>query len=133
MSNLTLSILKEKFAICKYDKDTDITHWLTKTNCQFISITRTPEEISIVCDQSFISQPETSLVVKDWRALKIEGLLDFTLTGILSEILQPLAEKKISIFALSTYDTDYILVKEKDLLHAVEVLQKQYIVKNAHF
>jgi hypothetical protein len=131
MGKLTLSVLKDTFAICKFDSQSNIPNWLSITNCNFVSITKTEEELSILCDQSIIpEQIEAISVVKDWRALKVEGPLDFSLTGILSALLQPLADQKISIFALSTYDTDYILVKEKDLSHAVEVLRKQCIVND---
>jgi len=129
-NNLTLSILKETLAICKFDSQADIPHWLSIVNCKFLSITKTAEELSIVCEQTIIPKQlaSTVSVVKDWYALKIEGPLDFSLTGILSTLLQPLAEEKISIFALSTYDTDYILVKEKNLKQAVEILQRQCVV-----
>ena len=133
MNQLTLSVLKETFSICKFNNQADIPNWLSVTNCKFLSITRTDEELSIVCEQSTIPErliDKSMLIVKNWRALKVEGPLDFSLTGILSTLLQPLAEQKISIFALSTYDTDYILVKEKDLAHAVEALQKKFFVRD---
>lgn len=128
MNKLTLSVLKETFAICKFDSQSNIPNWLLNTNSKFVSITKTEEELSILCDQAIIpEQVEAISIAKDWRALKVEGPLDFSLTGILSALLQPLAEQKISIFAISTYDTDYILVKEKDLSLAVEVLQKKNV------
>ncbi len=130
MEKLTLSVLNNTFAICKFDSRSNIPNWLSITNCKFVSITKTDEELSIVCDQSIIpKQVEAISIVKDWRALKVEGPLDFSLTGILSALLQPLAEQKISIFALSTYDTDYIMVKENDLTHAIKILRKQCTVK----
>jgi hypothetical protein len=131
MDRLTLSVLKNTFAICKFESQSNIPSWLSIANCNFVSITKTEEELSILCDQSMIPEQVAAIsIVKDWRALKVEGPLDFSLTGILSALIQPLAEQKISIFALSTYDTDYILVKEKDLSRAVEVLRKQCIVKD---
>lgn len=67
---------------------------------------------------------------KDWRVLKVEGPLDFSLIGILANISKVLADVKVSIFAISTYDTDYILLKNKDLGVAIEALEKNdYIVK----
>lgn len=66
--------------------------------------------------------------VQDWKTFKVEGLLDFSLTGILASLSQPLAAHKISLFAVSTYDTDYILVKEKDLDAAIKVLKKDCTV-----
>lgn len=132
MNKLTLSILRETFAICKFDRQASIPNWLSIKTNPFFSITKTEEELSIVCDQSIVpEQIENTgmLLVKGWRAFKVEGPLDFSLTGILSTLLQPLAKQKISIFALSTYDTDYILVKEQDLIRAVEALQGQCIIR----
>lgn len=129
MNKLTLSVLQATFVVCKFDSKANIPNWVSTTNSKFTSIIRTEEELSIVCDQSILpDQLDTVSIVKDWRAIKVEGPLDFSLTGILSGLLQPLAEQKISIFALSTFDTDYILVKEKDLSQAVDVLKRQYIV-----
>ena len=129
MNKLTLSVLKNTLAICKFDSNANLPGWLSIKNCKFVSITKTDEELSIVCDQSIIPEKADVMpIVKDWRALKVEGPLDFSLTGILSALLQPLAEQKISIFAISTFDTDYILVKENDLEKAIEILRKQCVV-----
>ncbi|AKB79131.1 hypothetical protein MSHOH_2648 [Methanosarcina horonobensis HB-1 = JCM 15518] len=91
----------------------------------FFSITRTYEELSIVCQESNIpaNVPANIRAERDWSCLKVEGLLDFGLTGILAGISRVLAENKVSIFAVSTYDTDYILVKERDLELSVRVLK----------
>ena len=92
----------------------------------FYSVTKTDEELSIVCDASAIpSDAEANLKTeKNWRALKVQGPLDFALTGILAKLTEPLATAKISIFAVSTFDTDYILVKSETLDRAVEVLKQ---------
>jgi hypothetical protein len=133
MKKLTLSILNDTFAICKFDIQTNISNWISIKKCKFMSITKTEDELSVLCDQSIIPEHiKTIAIEKDWRALKVEGPLDFSLTGILSMLLQPLAEQKISIFALSTYNTDYILVKEKDFSNTIEVLRKKCIVKNPY-
>ncbi|MGB6976914.1 MAG: ACT domain-containing protein [Gammaproteobacteria bacterium] len=129
MAKLTLSVLKNTLSICKLNRQSKMPNWLSIANCPFISITKTEDELSIVCDQSIIPEKiEDMSIVRDWRALKIEGPLDFSLTGILSALLHPLAKQQISIFTVSTYDTDYILVKEQDLTSAIEVLKEQYIV-----
>ena len=62
---------------------------------------------------------------RDWRVLRIEGPLDFSLIGILASLVSPLAEAEISVFAISTYDTDYLLVREKFLSQAISVLKKE--------
>lgn len=126
--NLTLSVLKNTLAIVRLDSNAAIPTWLTMDESSFVSITKTADELSIVCDQSIVPA-NLEKCVKDWRAFKVEGPLDFSLTGILASLTQPLAAHKISIFAISTYDTDYLLVKEKDLKSAIEVLKKDCTIK----
>ncbi|MGB9592214.1 MAG: ACT domain-containing protein, partial [Candidatus Kryptoniota bacterium] len=89
----------------------------------FFSITHTPDEISIVASQNLI--PEGALCEKGWRCLKVDGPLDFSLTGVLSSLANPLAQAGISIFALSTYETDYILVRQSDLEKALQTLRQE--------
>lgn len=118
---LTMKLLKEKFGVCRLDKNELIPEW-SKTS-DFFSITRTSDELSIVCPQNNI--PSDIKCENDWRILKVEGPLDFSLIGILSSISTILAQNKISIFAISTYDTDYILVKDKDIESAINVLSNE--------
>ncbi|MBC1372349.1 ACT domain-containing protein [Listeria booriae] len=89
---------------------------------RFTNITYTPEECSIVAPTNIINVAQAKAAEPDWFLLKIEGILDFSLTGILNKITTPLAEKEISIFAISTYNTDYILMKQSDLALAMEIL-----------
>ncbi len=115
---LNLSILPDVFAICRFDADAPIPPWVTKRD--FVSITRTRGELSIVCAQRDV--PASIRYERDWRALKVDGILDFALTGILASLAAPLADAGISIFAISTFDTDYLLVKDANLPRAVQVL-----------
>lgn len=117
-SKLTIKLLKEKYGVCRLNKDEDILSWALQG--EFYSITKTEDELSVVCLQDNII--ENIKCEKDWRVLKIEGPLDFSLVGILSKISTLMANNSISIFAISTYDTDYILIKEKDINRAVKVL-----------
>lgn len=118
---LTMKLLKERYGVCRLDKTELIPEW--SKNSDFFSITRTADELSIVCSQDNI--PNDIKCEKDWRMLKIQGPLDFSLIGILASISTVLAQKGISIFAISTYDTDYILVKNKDIDNAIEALIKE--------
>ncbi|MGN7485046.1 ACT domain-containing protein [Priestia megaterium] len=122
---MNLSVLPQKLAVLKLDPNQSIPEWALNHK-EFASITYTGEELSIVCLQddvpSEVEGIETSL---DWQGIKVEGPLDFSLTGILSSLAAPLAEAKISIFALSTYDTDYLLVKANTLKDAIHVLTEQ--------
>jgi uncharacterized protein len=118
MPELTLSVLPETFAVCRLDRDSSVPTWATTTS--FFSITRTADELSIVCPQNQL--PDGIPCEGGWRCLKVEGPLDFALTGILASLAVPLAQAGISIFAISTYDTDYLLVK--DLNRAIATLTK---------
>lgn len=117
---LTLSILPEKLGICHLGKNSPIPDWLQ--GISFASITRTKNELSIVCPQEKI--PAGIMVERDWRAFKVEGPLGFTLTGIVVSLSKPLAEAEISIFYISTYETDYLLVEEKNFEKAAKILSK---------
>ena len=90
-------------------------------SADFCFIARTDEEISLVCETDRV--PVKTVAREDgWRAMRVEGILDFSLTGVLSGIADVLAENGISIFAVSTYSTDYILVKQSSLDDAAEAL-----------
>ncbi len=115
---LTMKLLKEKVGVCRLDKKTPLPKWVEAS--EFFSITKTMDELSIVCSENSI--PIDIKCEKDWRVLKVHGPLDFSLIGILSSISTILAKKGISIFAISTYDTDYILVKDKDINNAIDAL-----------
>lgn len=122
---LTIKLLKEKYGVCRLNETELIPKWAE--NSDFFSITKTSDELSIVCSQDTI--PNDIKCEKDWRVLKIEGPLDFSLIGILASISTILAQKGISIFAISTYDTDYILVKNNDIDNAIEsLIEKRYEV-----
>ena len=117
---LSLSILPETLAICRLEKDDGIPGWAL--GAHFVSLTRTSEELSVVCPQTQV--PEEVKRDAGWRCLKVEGPLDLSATGVLASFVTPLAREGISVFALSTYDTDYLLVKQKDLEKAVMVLSQ---------
>lgn len=119
-TKLRLAVLPEKLAICRLEPHTTLPTWATVST--FFSITQTEDELSIVCPERNI--PASVRCERSWRALKIAGPLDFSLVGILAAIAAPLADAGISMFALSTYDTDYVLVKKEALEHAVAVLSK---------
>lgn len=115
-----MKILKEKYAVCKLPIEVPIPQWALKG--EFSSVTKTMEENSVVCVEKNI--PKEVQSERNWRIIKIEGPLEFTMIGVLAEISQILAKENISIFVISTSDTDYILVKEKDLRLSKEVLRR---------
>ena len=117
---LTLSILPEQFAICRLEKDAPIPAWAL--HGKFVSLTRTAEELSIVCSESDV--PPDIRAQRGWRCIKVQGPLDFSQPGILASLAAPLAEAGISIFAQATYDTDYVLVDGQHLEESVRVLSE---------
>jgi hypothetical protein len=117
---VTLSILPDTFAICRLDPRVSIPSWVTASS--FFSITRTDDELSLVCSQAAL--PNGIQCERDWRGLKIAGPLDFVLTGVIASLATPLANANIPIFAISTFDTDYLLVKETELGKTINVLRQ---------
>jgi len=118
---LTMKAMNETYGVCRLDHHQPVPDWAKDSG--FYSITRTIEELSIVCSQANI--PDHVKCEKDWKMLKVEGPLDFSLIGILSSISTVLAQRKISIFAISTFDTDYILLKSKDFDNAIQALTNE--------
>ena len=118
---LTLTLLPDRLAVCRLAPDAALPPWLDWSG-GLISLTRTSDELSIVCAEERV--PDTVQAERGWRALKVLGPLDFALTGILAGLAAPLAEAGISLFALSTYDTDYVLVRAADLERALAVLRQ---------
>ena len=116
---IELSILPETFSICRLEPSTQLPDWLA--GLAFWAAVRTADELSLVLPETAV--PAGWLVEPGWRGIKVKGPLDFSLTGVLVNLCTPLAENGISIFAISTYDTDYILVREKDLEKACSTLK----------
>jgi len=117
---MNLSLQKDRLAVCQLASDAAIPVWAAG-KAAFSSISRTSEELSIVCPESVV--PADVKAEAGWRVFKVDGPLDFALTGILASIAAPLAQAGVSIFALSTYHTDYVLVKDRKVDAAVKALQ----------
>ena len=115
---MNLECLERDLTVCKLESVEKID--LTK---EFYCIGRTEEEISLVCPTE--ETPENTTDRSDgWRGFRIQGVLDFSLVGILSGITDILAENRIGIFAVSTYNTDYILVKAEEFDRAMQILSR---------
>jgi len=117
---LKLKVIPGTYAVCRLDPDADVPGWAS--DGRISSITKTDEELSIVCLEARV--PKGVLSEKGWRCIKIQGPLPFSMTGVLASVVKPLAEAGISLFAFSTYDTDYILVKEEALDSALSALAR---------
>jgi hypothetical protein len=118
--HLALSLLPERFAITRLGADSAIPAWATEG--PFFSITRTGDELSVVTELSRVpagvqSQP-------GWRVLKVQGPFVLSEVGVLAALATPLAEARISLFAISTFDTDYLLVASDTLSAAVAALER---------
>ena len=117
----SLTLLQETFAVCPLDKDEEIPSWAIAGD--FFSITRTGEELSILCSESLI--PEATKREAGWRCLKSSGPFDFSASGIIASMVAPLAKAGISILVVSTFSTDYLMVKEGDLKLTMRVLAEK--------
>jgi uncharacterized protein len=121
VSRLTLTLFPDILAVCRLDPDVDVPPWAFAG--PFTSITRTPAELSIVCLQKKV--PEGVRCERGWRYLVVEGPLAITLTGILASLTGALTLAGVSVFAISTFDTDYLLVREADAERAVDLLSRE--------
>lgn len=121
---MNIRLLEDEFSVGKTAdmSGVDWTH-------EFVFAARTDEECSLVCKT--IDMPKTiDAVEHGWRAMRIEGVLDFSLVGIIAKIAACLAQAQISVFVVSTYNTDYILIKKNQIDTAVKVLEQDgYIIK----
>lgn len=117
-----LTVLKNTFAIYQLDPDSDIPSWFDKS--EFFSITRTDEEISVICKQPESPVSGNVVSAENRRIIRANGPFDLSITGIIAGMTAALAKSQISVFTVSTYNTDYVLVEEENLLHAVEALQQ---------
>ena len=116
---LTVTLLPESFAICHLDPSGGIPAWAAKG--EFFSITRTPGEVSVIVSQ--MSVPEGTQQDSGWRCFRVEGPLPLSEIGVLASLAAPLSQASVSLFALSTYDTDYLMVKED----AVERAKRAFV------
>lgn len=115
---LSLKPVDGSFAVCRLPAGSALPEWFHPG--PFATVSWADDELSILCHDSQV--PETVQCERGWRCLMLQGPFAFDQTGILLQVLQPLAEAKIGIFALSTFDTDYVLVKEHAFEHAKRTL-----------
>ncbi|MDQ3283591.1 MAG: ACT domain-containing protein [Acidobacteriota bacterium] len=115
---LRLSILDARLAVCRLDANAPMPDWVRGS---FTSVTRTFDELSIVCDEAAV--PDDVQAERGWRLLRVEGPIPFETTGVAAALVAPLAEARISVFLLATFDTDYLLLKEDVFERAIAVLR----------
>ena len=117
-ATFTFRLLPERLAICRLAADAPLPDW---PGGAFVSIARTPDELSIVCDERCV--PAGVRNASGRRALGIAGTVDFAAVGVIAGLTRPLADAGVSVFVVSTYDTDWVLVQEPDLATALRVLR----------
>jgi len=115
----TLQALPGLYAVCRLPPDAP---WPIWAKGDFVTISRTADELSVVCAAECV--PAEVRCERGWRCLRVAGAIDFNAIGVLSSLTGPLAEASISVFAVSTFDTDYLLVKEQSWKSACQVLRR---------
>lgn len=125
---MNLIVLTNTYSIYRFSNDEVLPEWVYSSD--FYSITRTTDEVSVVTVQTE-SKTGNFKCEKDWRILKVTGPLDFSLIGVIADISKIFKDHKISIFIISTFDTDYILVKENNLEAGIKALRENgYVISN---
>jgi uncharacterized protein len=119
MATSNLVVLVQTFAVSRLPAETPLPRWAE--GGQFVSITRTPDELSVVCEEAQV--PLDVKCERGWRCLKVSGPLDFSSVGILASLVEPMARAHIPVFVISTFDTDHLLIKDVDLGRSVEALR----------
>jgi hypothetical protein len=120
MTTLELIALAETLAISKLPADAPIPSWAEGDS--LLSITHTPGELSIVCPEEHV--PVGVRSERGWRCLRVADQLDFSVVGILASLIEPLARAGIPVFVVSTFDTDYVLLRSGDFDRAIEGLRE---------
>lgn len=117
---LRFCVLPGRYAICSFPPDATLPDWVDSSS--FFSVTKTHKEITVVCEENQV--PGEYKKSENWKCIKVEGSFDFDTVGILAGISGPLAQSKISLYVISTFETDYVLIHAKNINRAVSCLEK---------
>jgi hypothetical protein len=118
---ISLDLLPERVALMRFRAGTRIPAW-TEQATQFLSVTRTPDELSVAVDLAVV--PADVTAVRDYRVLRVRGPMPLDLVGIMAALAVPLAEAGVPILPIASHDTDYILVRESDIARARGALER---------
>ena len=113
---MELQIIDGDFSICKIDALTQVDF-----TQEYVFLSKTPDEISLICKSEYVP-PDTMSSEAGWKSFKVTGILDFGMVGVIAHISDILAKAKISIFVVSTYNTDYVLLKKENFSKGIQVL-----------
>ena len=119
MKKLNLTLSPHLYAVCQFHPDKNIPYWALMGD--FVSLTRTHEELSIVCQQDNV--PDDIEAERGWRCVQVQGAFDFSVAGVHVSLAVPLAEADISVLAIATFATDYLLIKKENVEQALQVLK----------
>jgi hypothetical protein len=125
---LTLSVAPERLAIARLDPDASFPVWAIHAEARLWSVTRTPDEMSVVCEDGAVP-PSVERVERPFRALYVNGPLPFSLAGIVAGLTATLAAAGIPVFVIATFDTDWLLVREDHLPRAIEALGARFTIR----
>ena len=117
---LRLVVLPDLYAVCKLDKNTAVPSWAWSG--EFCSVTRTADELSVVCQEHLV--PKGIRCERSWRCCRVAGAMEFSMVGVVASLVAPLAQAGLSVFVVSTFDTDYLLVKSTDMDAATAALRR---------
>jgi len=123
----TLRLLEGRFAICRLGPDAPLPDALLRAKGAVYSVTRTPGELSVVCLED-LAPTDAGPCERGWRMLLLEGPIPFEAVGVLAAMVGPLAAAQVPVFALSTFDTDALMVRERDLERALSTLGRTHRV-----
>lgn len=115
---MRLYALDDLYAVVRLEPDAEIPSWARAGH--FWSVTRSDAELSVVCPQDQV--PTAASAERGWCAFEVAGPIDFSFTGVVASLVTPLADEEIPIFVVSTFETDYLLVREHDLHRSVAAL-----------
>jgi hypothetical protein len=129
-ASLKLTLLTTRVALCQFESDAPMPSWTSDAR-QFLTISRTPTELSIVADEGAV--PQDVEAQRGYHLLRVEGPLPLDLVGVFAALASPLADAGIPIFPIATYDTDYLLVRDADIQHALVALRAVgHFITDAH-
>jgi uncharacterized protein len=121
MQQLKFIVLEGSYSLCRLLADEAIPSWIFAS--PFYTISKSPQELFIVCESKYV--PGNTQQSNGWKLLKIDAVLELSITGITAKFSKPLAEAGINLCVIATFDTDYVMVPEEKLFFAAEALQKE--------
>lgn len=118
-----------RLAVVRFPPDAPLPAWVFHESAEFWSLTRTPDELSLVCAEDDLPPSVDGPIERGWRAFALVGPVPFGTTGVIRALTAPLADAEVPVFVLSTFDTDYLLVRERWFERARSVLRAHFEVR----